>query len=85
LSGDSPRVCSKKSVPLLFLFEQHLFVLKKQGKKPQGEIAPAPEKQSLSHLHHGNSTELGPAGQFFTSLDSSGSVGPAGLRPGLSI
>jgi len=49
-----------------------LFVLKK--KKPEGEGAPAPEKQSLSYSHYGNTTRLGAAGQFVTSLDSSGSV-----------
>ena len=48
----------------------------------QKESAPAPEKPSLSHFHYGNSC---PAAQFVTSLDSSGSVGPAGSKPGLSI
>ena len=58
---------------------------KKQNKTPEGECAPVPEKPSLSHFHYGNCTEMGPAGQFMTSLDSSGSVGPAGLKPGLLI
>jgi len=52
-------------------------------KNPEGESASAPEKLSLSHLHYGNGTELDPAGQFVTSLHSSGSVGPAGLILGL--
>ena len=39
-------------------------------KTPEGEGAPAPEKPSLSHIHYGNTTELGAAGQFVTSLDS---------------
>jgi len=43
-------------------------------KKTEGEGAPAPEKPSLSHFHYGNTTELGAAGQFVTSLDSSRSV-----------
>jgi len=51
-----------------------MFVKKKRRKKPEGEGAPAPEKPSLSHFHYGNITELGAAGQFVTSLDSSGSV-----------
>jgi len=42
--------------------------------KTEGEGAPAPEKPSLSHSHYGNTTGLGAAGQFVTSLDSSGSV-----------
>jgi len=65
--------------------KQHLFVKKKKKKKPEGEGAPAPEKPSLSHFHHGNTTELGAAGQFVTSLDSSGSVRPACFKPGLPI
>ena len=53
----------------------------------------------LSHFHYGNDTELaeapvdlaseqnhiGPPGQYLTSLDSSGSVRPVSLKPGLSI
>jgi len=62
-----------------------LVCLKKKKKNPEGESVPAPEKQSFPHFHHGNSTELGPAGQFLTRVDSSGSVGPVGLKPGLSI
>ena len=54
------------------LSKQHVFALKK---KTEGESAPAPEKQSLSHFQYGNSTKLGPAGQFLSSLYSSGSVG----------
>jgi len=50
-----------------------LVCLKKQ-KKTEGEGAPAPEKPSLSHSDYGNTTGLGAAGQFVTSLDSSGSV-----------
>jgi len=50
---------------------QHLFVKKK---KTEEEGAPAPEKPSFSHFHYGNTTELGAAGKFVTSLDSSGSV-----------
>ena len=53
--------------------KQHLF--KKTKKKRQtGEGGPAPEKPSLSHSHNGNTTGLGAAGQFVTSLVSSGSV-----------
>ena len=63
--------------------KQHMFVLKK--KKPEGEGAPAPEKPSRSHFHYGNTTELDAAGQFVTSLDSSGSVRPACFKPGLPI
>ena len=44
-----------------------------KNKKFIGEGAPAPEKPSLSHFHYGNTTELGAAGQFVTSLDMSGS------------
>jgi len=52
-----------------------LFGLKKKKKrKLEGEGAPSPEKPSLSHFAYENSTELGPPGQFVTSLDSSGSV-----------
>jgi hypothetical protein len=51
-----------------------MFVKKKREKTPEGEGAPAPEKPSLSHFHYGNTTELGAAGQFVTSSDSSGSV-----------
>jgi len=47
---------------------------KKRRKKPEGEGARAPEKPSLSHSHYGNTTGLGAAGQFVTSLDTSGSV-----------
>jgi len=47
---------------------------KKKKGKPEGAGAPAPEKPSLCHFHYGNPTELGAAGQFVTSLDSSGSV-----------
>ena len=57
----------------------------KKKEKPEGEGAPAPEKPSLSHFHHGNTTELGATGQFVTSLDSSGSVRPACFKPGLPI
>ena len=64
------------------LSKQHVFALKK---KTEGESAPAPEKPSLSHFQYGNSTKLGPAGQCVTILDSSGSVRPAGFKPGLSI
>jgi len=49
-------------------------VCKKKEKKTEGEGARAPEKQSLSYSHYGNTTALGAAGQFVTSLDSSGSV-----------
>jgi hypothetical protein len=49
-------------------------LLKKKEKKPGGESAPAPEKPSLSHFHYGNATELGAAGHFVKSLDSSGSA-----------
>ena len=63
--------------------KQYLFVKKKEeGKKPEGQGAPAPEKPSLSHFHYGNTTELGAADQFVTSLDSSGSVRPACFKPG---
>jgi len=44
--------------------KQHLFV--KKEKKTEGESAPAPEKQSICNFHYGNSTEMGPAGQFVT-------------------
>jgi len=54
--------------------KQHLCVKKKKGKKSEGEGAPAPEKPKFSHSHYGNTTGLGAAGQFVTSLDSSGSV-----------
>jgi len=61
-------------------------VCKKEKKEnPEGEGAPAPEKPSLSHFHYGNTAELGAAGQFVTSLDSSGSVRPACFTPGLPI
>jgi len=60
-------------------------VCKKKEKKPEGDGAPAQEKPSFSHFHYGNSTELGAAGQFVTSLDSSGSVRPARFKPGLPI
>jgi hypothetical protein len=53
--------------------------------KTEGEGAPAPENPSLSHFHYGNTTELGAADQFKTSLDSSGSVRPACFKPGLPI
>ena len=43
-------------------------------KKEKGEGTLAPEKPSLAHFHYGNTTELGAAGKFVTSLDSSGSV-----------
>jgi len=50
-------------------------VCKKRKKKtPEEEGAPAPEKLRLSHFHYGNTTELGAAGKFVTSLNSSGSV-----------
>jgi len=65
--------------------KQHLFVLKKEEEKPEGEGVPAPEKPSLSHFHYGNTTELDSAGQFVTSLDSSGSVRPACFTLGLPI
>ena len=58
---------------------------RKKNEKPEGEVAPAPEKTSLSHFHYGNNTELGAAGQFVTSLDSSGNVRPACFKPGLLI
>jgi hypothetical protein len=58
---------------------------KNKKKKPEGEGAPAPEKPSLSHFHHGNTTELGATGQFVTSLDSSGSLRPAYFTLGLPI
>jgi len=58
---------------------------KKEKEKPEGEGAPAPEKPSLFHFHYGNFTELGAAGQFVTSLDSSGSVMPACFKLGLPI
>jgi len=57
----------------------------KKLKKPEQEGAPAPEKTSLSHSHYGNTTGLGAASQFVTSLDSSGSVRSAGLKPDLLI
>ena len=63
----------------------HVCLKKKRKKKLEGEGAPAPEKPSLSHFHYGNTTELGAAGQFVTSLDSSGSVRPACFTPGLPI
>jgi len=63
--------------------KQYLIVKKKE--KPEGEDALAPEKPSPSHFHYGNTTELGAAGQFVKSFDSSGSVRPAGLKPGLPI
>jgi len=64
---------------------QQLFVKTKNKKeKPEGEGAP-PEKPSLSHFHYGNTTELGAAGQFVTSLDLSGSVRPACFTQGLPI
>ena len=52
--------------------KQHLFVKINAEKKPEGEGPPAPEHQVL-HIHYGNITELIAAGQFVTSLDSSGS------------
>jgi len=58
-------------------------VCKKRKKEKEG--APAPEKQSLSYFHYGNTIGLGTAGQFVTSLDSSGSVRPACFKPGLPI
>ena len=64
--------------------KQHLFVTKKNTKTLK-EKAPAPKKPSRSHFHYEKSTELGPAGHLVTSLDSPGSVGPAGLKLGLSI
>ena len=63
----------------------HFCLKKKRKKKPEGECAPAPEKPSLSHFHYGNTTEPGAAGQFVTSLDSSGSVRPVCFKPGLPI
>jgi len=57
--------------------------LKKIKEKPEGEVAPAPERPSLSHFLYGNTTGLGAAGQFVTSLDSSVSVRPACFKPGL--
>ena len=54
-------------------------------KKPERESAPAPEKPRLSYFHYGNTTELGAAGQFVTSLDSSGSARPACFKPVLLI
>jgi len=41
---------------------------RKKVRTNEGESAPAPEKPSLSLFQHGNSTELGTAGQFLTSL-----------------
>jgi len=38
--------------------------------KTEEEGAPAPKKPSLSHFHYRNTTELGAAGQFVTSLYS---------------
>jgi len=58
---------------------------KNKKENPEGEGAPAPEKPSLSHFHYGNTSELGAAGQFVTSLDSSRSVRPAGLKLSLPI
>jgi len=43
-------------------------------KKPEGGNARALEKQSRSNFHYADSNELDPAGQFLTSLDSSGTV-----------
>jgi len=57
----------------------------KKKEKPEGEGAPEPEKPSRSYFHYGNTIELSATGQFVTSLDSSGSVRPAGLKPGLPI
>jgi len=65
--------------------KQQLFVKKKRKENPEGEDAPAPEKPSLSHFHYGNTTKLGAAGQFVTSLDSSGSVRPGYFKPGVTI
>jgi len=65
--------------------KQHIFVQNKNKKKPGGEGAPAAEKPSLSHFHYGNTTDLGAAGQFVTSLDSSGILRPACFKPGLPI
>jgi hypothetical protein len=62
-----------------------MFVKKKRRRKPEGEGTPAPEKPNLSYFHYGNTTELGAAGQFVTSLDLSGSVRPACFKPGLPI
>jgi len=50
-----------------------LVCVNKKKETPDGEGAPATEKTSLSHFHYGNTTELSAAGQFVTSLDSSGS------------
>jgi len=54
-------------------------------KTNEGEGAPAPEKRSLSYFHNGNTHELGAAGQFVMSLDSSGSVRPVCFKLGLLI
>jgi len=54
--------------------KQHLIVKDRKGEKKEGEGAPAPETPSLANSHYGNTTELGAAGQFVTSLDSPGSV-----------
>jgi len=63
----------------------HVCLKKKRRKKPEGEGAPAPVKPNFSHFYYGNTIELGAAGQFVTSLDSSGSVWPACFKPGLLI
>jgi len=67
------------------LHKATLFCKTKMNIKSEEEGTPAPEKPSLAHFHYGNTTELGAAGQFVTSLDSSGIVRPAGLKPSLPI
>ena len=58
---------------------------KKRRKPRKSSRTCTRETKSFLFPNYGNSTELGPPGLFVTSLDSSGSVGPAGLKPGLSI
>ena len=65
--------------------KQHMFVKKRRRTKPEGQGAPAPEQPSLCHFRYGNTTELGAADQFVTSLDSSGSVRPACFKLSLLI
>jgi len=51
-------------------------VCKKEKKTPKEKAHLHQRNQvfPVSHFHYGNTTELGAAGQFVTSLDSSGSV-----------
>jgi len=53
--------------------KEHLFVKSKE-KKPRRRRHTCTRAPSLSYFHYGNTTELIAAGQFVTSLDSSGSV-----------